>query len=613
MATFTSVTSGNWNDGATWGMTSPGVKGTDWPGLAGDIVNIGTTAGQSHTVTYNVSETNQMATITIGATSGTARSVLTFSNSMNTLLCMGNSNIAIQATGELIVGDSGANKIPATYTAEIRFHPSTNNSAGMSGASGHVLKLYGDPDFYGNDYDAYLNADWTSGQTFTITGDFTTKWRAGQRLIVHKGNLVSVSTDVIYVTIASIAANGANTNITINESHPGGTFQANGEVFNFSRNVRLIKGGDTPVINTMVSVRWRMECQGNTAYQRNKTFASNVEVFGMHRGYWGTPTVFERMAFYGCELHCTSTYLFDDTEYSLITNSGGPGYIGGKITDSAYVAAAVGGTVGTTFSESVRILSNSSGISGTATGGANSVFKGRIYANNSGIYDGTGFLYQNAQFGFDLAGNQKNNTTDFRGANYSNIILRACKFRSTGPVFTSTRNTNGSLNSYCFENLNGVLGDDRVMGSFGDALRVDADGSSGRPQQRSGGGPDVIEITTQSNCSLNNYFNQFLKQQIWATAGVSRTYRYYVQTDYDSLPATEIELKAEYINDATNHTEGATVSDEAITTRSGNTDWSQYVEVTVNPSEDGWVRLSMKIMGYEATRKIWIDPVVSIT
>ena len=29
--TFTSMTSGNWNDGATWGNTSPGVQGTDWP------------------------------------------------------------------------------------------------------------------------------------------------------------------------------------------------------------------------------------------------------------------------------------------------------------------------------------------------------------------------------------------------------------------------------------------------------------------------------------------------------------------------------------------------------------------------------------------------------
>ena len=60
MATFTSVTSGNWNDGATWGKTSPGVKGTDWPGNAGDVVNIGTTADQSHVVTYNVSETNEL-------------------------------------------------------------------------------------------------------------------------------------------------------------------------------------------------------------------------------------------------------------------------------------------------------------------------------------------------------------------------------------------------------------------------------------------------------------------------------------------------------------------------------------------------------------------------
>ena len=32
---FTSVTSGDWNDGATWGNTSPGVAGTDYPGTSG--------------------------------------------------------------------------------------------------------------------------------------------------------------------------------------------------------------------------------------------------------------------------------------------------------------------------------------------------------------------------------------------------------------------------------------------------------------------------------------------------------------------------------------------------------------------------------------------------
>ena len=36
--TFTSVTSGNWSDGATWGNTSPGVQGTDWPGTSDHVI-----------------------------------------------------------------------------------------------------------------------------------------------------------------------------------------------------------------------------------------------------------------------------------------------------------------------------------------------------------------------------------------------------------------------------------------------------------------------------------------------------------------------------------------------------------------------------------------------
>ncbi len=44
--TFTSVSAGNWNDGATWGNTSPGVAGIDYPGEGDDAV-IG------HTVTID--------------------------------------------------------------------------------------------------------------------------------------------------------------------------------------------------------------------------------------------------------------------------------------------------------------------------------------------------------------------------------------------------------------------------------------------------------------------------------------------------------------------------------------------------------------------------------
>ncbi len=41
---FTSTISGDWNDGGTWGNTSPGVEGTDWPSSTDDAtIAAGTT------------------------------------------------------------------------------------------------------------------------------------------------------------------------------------------------------------------------------------------------------------------------------------------------------------------------------------------------------------------------------------------------------------------------------------------------------------------------------------------------------------------------------------------------------------------------------------------
>ncbi len=49
MASFTSTQDGNWNDGATWGNTSPGTEGTDWPSTAGgDTVTV--SAGHEVTI-----------------------------------------------------------------------------------------------------------------------------------------------------------------------------------------------------------------------------------------------------------------------------------------------------------------------------------------------------------------------------------------------------------------------------------------------------------------------------------------------------------------------------------------------------------------------------------
>jgi len=164
---FTSTGTGNWNDGGTWGNTSPGVKGTDWPGTAADVVTVAAT----HVVTYNVSETNAMGLITVNGT-------LKFSRTMSTLLVVADTKfLLIGATGEVDQGKTG-DIIPFPYTSEIRaFEPAADNTTGIKfNANGAKLYAYGDPVTYGETDYAFLAENWVTASdanTFLVTDDFT--------------------------------------------------------------------------------------------------------------------------------------------------------------------------------------------------------------------------------------------------------------------------------------------------------------------------------------------------------------------------------------------------------------------------------------------------------
>ncbi len=174
MATYTSTKAGPWNDPATWG-------GGGYPVAAGDIANIG------HTVTYNVVSTAELGQININSAG-----ILTFSTALSTKLTLGHQDIVVNNGGELRVGASGA-IIPKTYTAELIWNTTADNAKGINLAAGGKLTVYGDPDYFGSDYDTTLVA--SSGAvpaagnaiTITVAGDFTTKWIAGQELLMHKG------------------------------------------------------------------------------------------------------------------------------------------------------------------------------------------------------------------------------------------------------------------------------------------------------------------------------------------------------------------------------------------------------------------------------------------
>ncbi len=238
MATFTSTQNGVWRDGATWGNASPGAAGVDFPGVDNDVANIG------HEVDYDAGATAVVwGNITI--TSGGVLIIPIDANS--DILLNATAVLLVNSGGELRAGTLGA-PIDKAYT--FNFHPPQGASARVvfQFPDGAIINVYGDPDFYGSDPKTELAVDWSSGQTFTVVGDYTTKWQSGQRVVVHANNVGYPSANTWKLrspnfTIDSLALNGSNTDITINEANPGFSCYAGGKVMNISRNIEFADPG----------------------------------------------------------------------------------------------------------------------------------------------------------------------------------------------------------------------------------------------------------------------------------------------------------------------------------------------------------------------------------
>ena len=232
MTAFTSVQNGNWDDGATWGNTSPGVKGTDWPGLAGDTASVG------HTVTYNVSETNELGQIDITGK-------LTFNSAGNRKLTLGHVNLNIANGGELEIGTSGSN-FTAAQTAEVLFNTTSDNAKGLIIANGGKLTVYGASD-YCSDYEDTLanDAENTDGDVRikTVT-DMSTIWHVGDELTIKVEDVGDIASHQDAIKLGVIqsfeAGNVIVLNITITAAAGvGDTWIA--PIVNVTRNVKFSK------------------------------------------------------------------------------------------------------------------------------------------------------------------------------------------------------------------------------------------------------------------------------------------------------------------------------------------------------------------------------------
>jgi hypothetical protein len=181
----------------------------------------------------------------------------------------------------------------------------------------------------------------------------------------------------------------------------------------------------------------------------------------------------------------------------------------------------------------------------------------------------------------------------------------------------------GPYSRVSIENYNKVLGSHKSFTTQGEVTSLAVVAGSGDPYKRTGGADMVLEIlfnlsnTTNENPSpdAQDQMTPIFTHEFEATTD-SRRYRYYVNSEKAVL-ASELWIEVEYVSaydDATEYVIKKVRSDEAITIRGDATDWSQYIEVEdIEPAVGSTVRIKCYCSFYDATDKIYIDPLCEVT
>lgn len=172
------------------------------------------------------------------------------------------------------------------------------------------------------------------------------------------------------------------------------------------------------------------------------------------------------------------------------------------------------------------------------------------------------------------------------------------------------------------ENYQNILGAHKEYNQQGTITKLDVVAGSGDPYKRTGGADSVVEVLYNRTSAA--YFDRpeyielvgaVFTHEFEATTD-ERRYRYYVQAE-GAVLATELWIEVEYVSaydDTSEYVIKKVTSEEAITVRGDATDWSQYIEVEgIEPAVGSTVRIKCYCSYYDATNKIYIDPLVVIS
>ncbi|RJO61096.1 MAG: hypothetical protein C4542_07360 [Dehalococcoidia bacterium] len=572
---FVSVQAGNWNDAETWGDV-------DYPSIAGDTVTIG------HEVRYNVSNSRALGEMTI-ASGG----ILNFMPDMNTKVALGHQDIVIQSGGELRVGNLEA-PILKDQTAELVWSTTADNVKGINIANGGKLTIYGDPDHYGSNDIAELAADWTAGQTFTVVGDYTALWQAGQPITVHRGTDYSAyNTDTVIVSIASMALNGGNTEITIAQTFPGGTFYASGRVTNVGRNVKFYKNLASGAIGNYNTNRPRI--LDNNGILNQNVHVKDAQFVGFHSINTKYNPVLESV-------------VFRNGRSFIETTSGINIQASGRVFSCA---SALIGTALASSTDGLDIFACYTAI----TGFYETKLTGEIYSNYIGLYNATlvsvtGNLFANelaivggtglllfGGLGYDAGEVMKRNLVDIYMLenSFTEVKMRGV-LMPPDPVIAN-RNTFSAKISVSSENHLRVLGAHYRWKQFGDIIR-------NTTVLRPGGAGDTIEVVPLSNCAGATPLS-ILEWDEFDVPATEQTRFVYVRGEGWTVwpEASRLYLSAEYIDDAHTLATAKVLSTQVL---SDNKTWTKF-SVTFKPSVKGTVRYVMQLSKYQAGAKVYVD------
>lgn len=628
MSAYTSSGSGDFNSAATWG-------GGGWPQNAADTFVV--SAG--HTVTL----TNDNTGVALG--DSTVNGLLTFSTGATTGLKFGHNNLTIANGGEVRIGASGA-IIDDAYTASLLFDPTSDNAKGLVIAAGGKLTTAGDPAIYGGagSDEAALSADWTSGTSFTITGDFSAKWKDGQTLYVHKNSLYSALADTVLVTISGTPSYSAGTGLTTitvtgAPTFPTGGFKAGGKVLNPTRNVIIGKAGYTPTVSVSAVSNRPLCADANTT--SGKISIADTELRAFYDGFINsvsnvTNNQFDRVVIRNCRygisgvsglnfsgmVACCQNYaIFAGINPSISGNIFANNYGFGQIYGYYTISADVFGNSTATYlingaNITGDVFSNSAGIH--TSFGIN--FSGNSYYNADGfngcygslvggcVFGNTrGFAYCDlvitGKIGYNGSDTAVANTYDFRWPNYNSAGLLKCLCRGAkiGTPAMYQNNSGGigsqAKNFVAFEDYQQVVGAHRVFLPTGEVIKNTS-------TVRSGGAASSLECIPYSNCAANAPLLLLEWTELDVPASEQTRSIYVLGNGWTSFPTNaQLYLEAEYYNAASGVEKTTVASTQVI---SDNVTWTA-LSVTFTPGQVMPVRYKAWLKTYESGASVFVD------